>query len=456
LILKENGIDPMSSIVVPMVVQDRVIGTLEVQAHRERAFKREHAIALEMAANLAAVAIENVRLIEIEANARTEAESANKMKDEFLSVLSHELRTPLNAMLGWVRILRSGSVDEVRTEKALEIIERNTRQQSSLIEDLLDVSRIISGKMRIDHELIDLVQSLSLAAESVRPLSVGKGIDFNIETASEPLYLKGDAVRLQQLFTNLLQNAIKFTEPGGKVSLDLAKTESEVCVSITDTGSGIDPAFLPHIFDRFSQADASTRRNHAGLGLGLTIVRTIVELHGGTITASSDGVGRGATFTVWLPLAEEFYRPESVAAPVTVIKGHSNLLSGVKILVVDDDVDGLIPLRIMLEREDASVATAVSAREALQHLGTNDFDILISDIGMPSMDGFELIASLRKDKTQRNHGIKAIAYTAYASEEDRNRVLAAGYHVHLAKPLDFDELLAIVKNFSHGIRQHLN
>jgi PAS domain S-box-containing protein len=456
LVLRENGIDPMSSIVVPMVVQDRVIGTLEVQAYRERAFQREHAIALEMAGNLAAVAIENVRLIEIEARARTEAESANKMKDEFLSVLSHELRTPLNAMLGWVRILRGGNADAERIEKALEIIERNTRQQSSLIEDLLDVSRIISGKMRIDHELIDLAQSIDLAGENVRPLATAKGIDFKIESAPEPLYLKGDAVRLQQVFTNLLQNAIKFSESGGRVSLELRKAESEVSITITDTGSGIDSAFLPHIFDRFSQADASTRRNHAGLGLGLTIVRTIVELHGGTIMAASEGMGRGATFTVRLPLAEEFYRPESVAAPVLIANGNSDLLSGVKILVVDDDVDGLAPLKILLEREDASVATAVSAREALEKLEAADFDILISDIGMPLMDGFELIASLRKHKAQRNYNIKAIAYTAYASEEDRNRVLSAGYHVHLAKPLDFDELLAIVKNFSKGIRGRNN
>src|SRR5439155_4727614 len=281
VVLRENGIDPLSSMVVPMVVQDRVIGTVEVQAYQDRAFGREHAIALEMAANLAAVAIENVRLIETEARARAEAETANRMKDEFLSVLSHELRTPLNAMLGWVRILRSGNIDEERTSKALEIIERNTRQQSSLIEDLLDVSRIISGKMRIDHELIDMVQALEQAAESVRPMVLAKDIVFEVTQAYEPLYLNGDAVRLQQVITNLLQNAIKFTPSGGRVTLEYYRDVDHAVINVTDTGVGIEADFLPLIFDRFSQADASTRRSNTGLGLGLTIVRNIVELHGG-------------------------------------------------------------------------------------------------------------------------------------------------------------------------------
>ena len=451
LVLRENGIDPMSSIVVPMVVQDRVIGTLEVQAHQNEAFDREHAVALEMAANLAAVAIENVRLIEDEARARSEAESANRMKDEFLSVLSHELRTPLNAMLGWVRILRSGNIDHERLEKALEIIERNTRQQSSLIEDLLDVSRIISGKMRIEGELIDLVQALEQAAEIVRPLAVAKAVEFEVQAASEPLYLQGDVLRLQQVITNLLQNAVKFTPSGGKVALKFVIDGGEAVVSVTDTGVGIDPEFLPHIFDRFSQADASTRRTNTGLGLGLTIVRTIVELHGGTTTAESQGEGKGASFTVRLPLANELYATETSVPPMTT-NGSTGSLSGVKILVVDDDADGLTPLRIMLEREAAIVATAGSASDALRHLRAKDFDILISDIGMPTMDGFELISQLRRNKRQRNHDIKAIAYTAYASEEDRVRVLSAGYEVHLAKPLDFDELLSVVKKFGDSVR----
>jgi PAS domain S-box-containing protein len=456
VVLKENGIDPLSSMVVPMVVQDRVIGTVEVQAYQDRAFEREHAIALEMAANLAAVAIENVRLIETEARARAEAETANRMKDEFLSVLSHELRTPLNAMLGWVRILRSGNIDEERTSKALEIIERNTRQQSSLIEDLLDVSRIISAKMRIESELIDLVPALEQAAESVRPLAVAKGIEFDVRTAREPLYLNGDVVRLQQVITNLLQNAIKFTSSGGRVSLDWRRENNSVEVEVTDTGIGIDKDFLPMIFDRFSQADASTRRNNTGLGLGLTIVRTIVEMHGGSASAYSEGPGTGASFKVTLPLAEEYYAPEPPSVSPPFVNGFSDSLSGIRVLLVDDDADGMMPLRFLLEKEKAIVTSVVSAKEALEHLGADDFDILISDIGMPSMDGFELISAVRTQGRHRNNSIKAIAYTAYASEEDRKRILSAGYQIHLAKPLDMDELLGIVRSFGSGIRQRSN
>jgi signal transduction histidine kinase/CheY-like chemotaxis protein len=456
IVLRENGVDPMSSLVVPMVIQDRVIGTLEVQAHENGAFEREHAIALEMAGNLAAVAIENVRLIQTEARARADAETANRMKDEFLSVLSHELRTPLNAMLGWVRILRGGNVDAERMSKALEIIERNTRQQSSLIEDLLDVSRIISGKMRVESELIDLVPSLEQAAESVRPIATAKGVQFLIEVAREPLYLKGDAVRLQQVITNLLQNAIKFTSAGGTVSLSWRRDGPDVVVDVTDTGIGIDSEFLPMIFDRFSQADASTRRSNTGLGLGLTIVRTIVELHKGSTFAHSDGPGTGARFTVTLPLAEEFYNQEVSQSKTIVTNGRSDSLSGVRILLVDDDQDGLTPLRLLLEKEKALVTCALSASEAMDELGKSDFDILISDIGMPSMDGFELISRIKSDRGNRNYSVRAIAYTAYASEDDKNRILSSGYEIHLKKPLDMDELLSVVRNLGAGKRQKLN
>jgi PAS domain S-box-containing protein len=453
VVLCENGVDPMSSLAVPMVVQDRVMGTLEVQAHKNRAFEREHAIALEMAANLAAVAIENVRLIQTEAKARAEAETANRMKDEFLSVLSHELRTPLNAMLGWVRILRGGNVDADRTVKALEIIERNTRQQSSLIEDLLDVSRIISGKMRIESEFIDLVPCLEQAAESVRPIAISKEIDFVVEAEREPLYLSGDAVRLQQLIINLLQNAIKFTSSGGKVELAWDREDSDVVITVTDTGIGIEKDFLPMMFDRFSQADASTRRNNTGLGLGLTIVRTIVDLHGGSITAFSDGPGTGAQFTVRLPLSQEYYKDEPSIPPAPLANGHSTSLEGVRILLVDDDEDGLVPLRILLEKESAIVTCVESAGSALAELRSNDYHILISDIGMPSMDGIELISELRNRNGTRNQKIKAIACTAYASDEDRKRVLSSGYHAHLSKPLDMDQLLTIVRKFGASERQ---
>jgi len=452
VVLLKGGKDPLSSLVVPMVVQDRVIGTLEVQAHEDGIFHREHAVALEMAANLTAVAIENVRLIETEGKARAEAETANKMKDEFLSVLSHELRTPLNAMLGWVRILRTGNVDEERLSKALEIIERNTRQQSSLIEDLLDVSRIISGKMRLERELVDLVIPIHQAAESVRLLASAKGLDLRIAVASESLYVNGDAVRLQQVFTNLLHNAIKFTATGGSINLDWRRQGSEVLIEVADTGIGIEKDFIPFIFDRFSQADASTKRHNTGLGLGLTIVSTIVDLHGGSIAALSEGPGKGATFTVKLPLAEEYYNQELTASVDDTKNGNGTSLSGMNILVVDDDEDSLVPLRILLEQEKARVSCVLSANEALSQLEDRDFDILISDIGMPAMDGVELITAIRREGTRRNHDIKAIAYTAYASEDDRSRILSAGYQIHLSKPLDMDEMLKIIRELAGSLK----
>lgn len=446
VIVNENGRNPMSSIVVPMMMQNRVTGTLEVQAYADGAFNKEHGVALEMAVNLAAVAIDNVRLIENEAKARAEAEAANRMKDEFLSVLSHELRTPLNAMLGWVRILRAGNLDEERAKKALEIIERNTRQQSSLIEDLLDVSRIISGKMRIEQELVDLLPSLEQVAESIKPLAMAKDVAFDVRATDEPLYLNGDSVRLQQVITNLLQNALKFTPSGGKVTLAFQREGQNAVIKVSDTGVGIEEEFLPLIFDRFSQADASTRRSNTGLGLGLTIVRNIVELHGGMVSVKSDGQGKGAEFTVTLPLAEEYYRPGSSSGAHASGNGHSASLEGIKILLVDDDPESLLPLRILLERENAIVDCAGSAGEALELLDSQDFNILISDIGMPSIDGYELISTLRRDQNKRNAGIKAIAFTAYASQDDRQRVLLAGYHAHLSKPLDFDALLVLIRN----------
>ena len=448
IVVQENGTDPNSSLAVPMVVMDRVIGTIEVQAYERNAFKQEHVVALEMVANLAAAAIENVRLIEIEAKALSEAEAANRMKDEFLSILSHELRTPLNAMLGWVRMLRAGMLDAEKSKKGLEVIERNTRQQSSLIEDLLDVSRIISGKMRIEKELVDFASIVRDVSESMRPLAASKTIDLEFRGAEEPAFVDGDAVRLLQVMTNLVQNAIKFTPTGGRIKVALSRDKSTVAVTVSDTGVGIDANFLPYIFDRFSQADASTKRTFTGLGLGLTIVGNIVELHGGSVTAESDGRDRGAGFTVTLPLAESLIA-ESLPALVASENGDGHTLDGIKVLVIDDDTESIVPIQLFLESERAVVSVAVSASEALRKLSDTEFDIVISDIGMPAIDGYELIRRLRSGDA-KNSSVAAIAVTAYASADDRTQALEAGFQSHLPKPVNFEDLLTAIKEASQN------
>lgn len=448
VIVRENGRDPMSSLIVPMIIKDKVLGTLEVQAYENEAFQPDHAVALEMAGNLAAVAIENVRLIETENAMREAAEAANRAKDEFLSVLSHELRTPLNAMLGWVRMLKAGVLDQENSERALEVIERNTRLQSSLIEDLLDVSRIISGKMRIETELVDLVSVVETVSETIRPLAEAKEISYTFSCADEAVFLTADSVRMQQVVSNLLQNSIKFTPSGGSVSVHIARTESDATLSIEDTGVGIEAELLPFIFDRFRQADASARRNFTGLGLGLTIVRNIVELHGGTVDVSSPGKDQGSTFTLTFPLAADFY--DGLQLTEDLETGSDGSLAGKSILLVDDDPENLMPLKIFLENERAEVTGAASASEAMRHLATRDFHVMITDIGMPDIDGYQLVEKLRSDAHGRNANLKAIAVTAYASIDDRERALASGFHAHFAKPINFEELLTTIERISRN------
>ena len=444
VVLEENGRDPMSSLVVPMIIKNSVIGTLEVQAFENNAFEMEHVVALEMAANLAAVAIENVRLIEEQAAARKEAEAANRTKDEFLSVLSHELRTPLNSILGWVRMYRLGIVNEEYYKQAIEVIERNANIQNGLIEDLLDVSRIISGKMRIEREVRDVVQIAGDAIEALRPVAMNKEISLVLSTAVRRLFVDGDPMRLQQAISNLVQNAIKFTPGGGSVRVSLRKLDSSAEIRVTDSGIGIDSELIPYIFDRFRQADASSKRSFSGLGLGLTIVRTIVELHGGNISAESEGPGKGSTFTVMLPLAIAHYQEADAAAARPRSLGQRSL-ENMKILLVDDNYDNLIPLQMFLDLEGAKVTTASSAVEALDKLAQDDFNLLISDIGMPEMDGFALISKLRKNSGGRNSCVPAIAVTAYASSEDKNQTRSAGFQNHISKPIDFDEVINTIE-----------
>jgi len=448
---EDNGLRPNSSIVSPMIVMNRVIGTLEVQAYERNAFSKEDIVALEMVANLAAVSIENVRLLQVEAEAREAAEQANRAKDEFLSVLSHELRTPLNSILGWTRMLRGGMLDGEKSKKAIEVIERNTNLQNNLIEDLLDVSRIISGKMRIEKESVDLVKLFNDTLETLRPVAAQKNIVFESENKEKSLIINGDATRIQQIISNLVQNAIKFTDEGGEVSVSLSQDGDWAKFVVEDNGVGINRELLPFIFERFRQADSSTKRAFSGLGLGLTIVHNLVELHGGTIKADSDGEGKGATFTVEIPLTSDFLQNKS-AESALLSKNEKAVLAGARILLVDDDFESLIPLQLFLEKEKAEIVTANSVKAALDKLSEQNFDVLITDIGMPLADGYDLIAKVRQLQTEQNAFITAIALTAYASSEDRRRALASGFQEHFAKPVNYDDLLSVLVRFYEKIK----
>ncbi|MEH2319802.1 hybrid sensor histidine kinase/response regulator [Nostoc sp.] len=388
-----------------------------------------------------------------EQTARQEAEAANRMKDEFLAVLSHELRTPLTSMLGWSKILRSKKLDEKATSRALEAIERNATSQMQLIEDILDVSRIIRGQLRLNVSAVNLISVMEAALEAVRPLAEPKDIKLNtvLDTSVGSVY--GDPARLQQVVWNLLTNAIKFTPKGGRVEVNLSvvcgegqqTTHKYAQIQVIDTGIGISSEFLPKVFERFRQADSTTTRSHNGLGLGLAIVRHLVELHKGTIFAESLGTGEGATFTVRLPLLQDNRgsreNREETSSPVA-----SMPLTGLRVLVVDDEADTRNFLSFMFE-EYGAIATAVaSVDEALAVVEQAKPDILISDIGMSEQDGYTLIRKLRSLEPEKGGGIPAIALTAYTREEDRLETLRAGFQQHLSKPIDPTKLIAMVAN----------
>jgi PAS domain S-box-containing protein len=381
--------------------------------------------------------------------ARTEAENANRLKDEFLAVLSHELRTPLTAVLGWSKMLIDGHVAEEMRPEALRVIYRNAKSQAQLIEDLLDISRIITGRLRIDASPVELVSVVEAAVASVRPAASAKTLTLQARLDPRAGAVFGDPTRLQQVVWNLLANAVKFTPSGGLVEVRLTRAGSQVEITVSDTGQGIEPDFLPYVFERFRQADSSTTRRHGGLGLGLAIVRHLVELHGGAAHAESEGRGRGSTFRVILPSApcdangedagDEYSPAEAVGAPAGL---HS--LEGLKVLAVDDDADARHLLAEILGRCGAQVRTAASSGEALELLRLWLPNVLLSDIGMPDGDGYELIERVRALPYERGGATPAAALTAYASAEDRARVLASGYQAHMTKPVEPAELSAVV------------
>jgi signal transduction histidine kinase/CheY-like chemotaxis protein len=397
---------------------------------------------------------EREELLESERAARTEAEKAGRMKDEFLATLSHELRTPLNAILGWSQMIHQG-VDAQTLQEGLTVIERNARVQVQLIEDLLDMSRIISGKVRLDVQHLDPESFIDAAIETVTPAAQAKEIRLHkVLSRSGPIM--GDPGRLQQIVWNLLSNAIKFTPKGGRVEVLLEKVNSHIEISVSDTGKGIKPDFLPHVFERFRQADASTTRQHGGLGLGLAIVKHLVELHGGTIQAKSEGENKGSTFTVSLPVAVAQWETkkktnERAAAGSSEEKARGRKvasLKGVRVLVVDDEPDARDLIRRLLEDCDAKVTTAGSAADALKILDAETPHVLVSDIGMPLVDGYDLMKQVRSRGATRGGNVPAIALSAFARSEDRTRALMAGYSVHVSKPVEPRELVATVASIA--------
>jgi len=430
----------------PLPGRDRQpLGTLELSGRPDGAFTEEDEALLLQLAQMASIAIQNTLY--------SEERAANELKDEFLATISHELRTPLTSMLIWAGTLRRGTLDAAARARGIEVIERNVKVQARLIDDLLDMSRIVTGKVRLDVRPVELRDVIEAALDSVRPAAEAKSIALGSTCGSTPVPVRGDPDRLQQIVWNLLTNAIKFTPREGRIEVRLERADGDAEITIEDTGVGISPGFLPHIFDRFRQAESGSTRSHGGLGLGLAIVRNLVDLHGGGVRAASPGPGRGATFTVTLPLAgprKDPPAPQPAASPQPTppraCEGGDGMpdLEGLRILVVDDEVDACEAIAVALGLAGANARTAGSARDALGLIEAWAPDVLVSDIGLPQDDGYALIRTVRARHAGPGGRIPALALTAYARAEDRARALTAGYQAHLAKPVDLRELVAVV------------
>jgi PAS domain S-box-containing protein len=432
-----------SYLAVPVKGLDgHVIGGLFFGHSRPGVFTDQHERLAVGTSTWAAVALENARLY-------AEAQEANRMKDDFLAVLSHELRTPLNAILGYARLLRGGMLESEQMERALETVERNSRWLAQIVEDVLDVSRIVSGKIRLDVQAVDLPSVIDNAVATVQPAADAKGV--RLQTVMDPRApaVSGDPDRLQQVVWNLLSNAVKFTPRGGRVQVRLERVNSHVELIVTDTGAGIRRDFLPYVFERFRQGESGPTRKTGGLGLGLSIVRHIVEMHGGVVLAESAGEGQGSTFTIRLPLlilqpSVSTRKREHPAAEIRSPLQPLQSLAGVRVLAVDDEADSRGLLQVVLEAAGAKVTTAASGAEALSLLETAPPDVLIADIGMPEMDGFDLIKNVRALPNAAAAQVPAAALTAFARSEDRTKALQSGFEMHLAKPVDPGELVASV------------
>ncbi|MGB9179592.1 MAG: ATP-binding protein [Pyrinomonadaceae bacterium] len=429
-------------------------------AERQEAENRLRAVKEELEIQLA----EREKLFVQEQMARAEAESANRLKDEFLATVSHELRTPLNAIIGWSHMLRNGRLDEATVTRALETIERNANSQAQLVEDILDVSRVITGKLRLNIEAVDAASVVNAAIDAVQLAADSKGIQLGVTLDPSARHVSGDPGRLQQVVWNLLSNAIKFTPAGGRVEVRLERAGSNVEIRVSDTGQGISADFLPYIFDRFRQADGTSTRRHGGLGLGLAIVRHLVELHGGTVRVESEGEGCGATFTITLPLAPSPVRAKGHRRETASLHQDAKVetrlaplpsLDGMQVLLVDDDPDTLQILNVTLTEYRATVQTASSATEALEVLEWFKPDVLVSDLAMPDEDGYSLIAKVRAREAERGVQLSAIALTAYVRVKDRARALSAGFNMFVPKPVEPRELITAIANLAEPCADRL-
>ena len=401
------------------------------------------------------------QLMLLEQQARASAELANRVKDEFLAMLSHELRTPLNAIVGWTHLLKSGALGDVDRARGIEVIDRNASAQRTIIDELLDVSRIITGKLKLEPKPIDPVTVVEAAIDAIRPAALAKEIEIVVSIERNRGLIVAEAVRLQQVIWNLLTNAVKFTPKNGRVEVRMNVVGQDFEIVISDTGDGIAPDFLPFIFDRFRQADTSARRKHGGLGVGLSIVRSLVELHGGTIRAASDGPGKGATFTITIPimglsdrdgkcgeesvqLIDSRWKPKDQAADGDV---ETSLLSGLKVLAVDDQEDTRDLIMLALMRFGADVRVSNSATSALAAIAEWQPNVIVSDIGLPEMDGYDFMRALRKTEGDGQR-IPAIALTGYAGAVDESKALDAGYELHFSKPINLSELAHAIARLS--------
>lgn len=426
-----------SILIAPLRARSRVIGTISTSRDQPgQPYTLDDQVFLQNLADRAALGIDNARLYR-------EAQQANRIKDEFLAVLSHELRSPLNPILGWAKLLQDRKLDEATTVTALAAIERNAKLQAELIEDLLDVSRILQGKLSLNMVPVNLISTIQAAMETVRLAAEAKSIQIQTEFDPSARKILGDAARIQQVVWNLCSNAVKFTPVGGQVDIRLKRSDSQAQIIVSDTGKGIADNFLPHVFDYFRQADSATTRKFGGLGLGLAIVHHLVELHGGTIQAESQGEGMGATFTVRLPLLRS-NRNEIGWGDTSLAPSPPHPLTGLQILIVDDDADTREYLAFLLEQAGARVTSVASASEAFALLTQSKLDLLLSDIGMPDMDGYMLLRQVRTLPSEQGGNIPAIALTAYAGETNQQQALAAGFQRHVAKPVEPEELIRVI------------